>query len=89
MARYLRHFALVMILEDRGLTAAQMQSVIGTSERLIEEYRELYRELNVPEYARTLARLKGVVFRPTADSGSDKGERECAAGISYGKRGRS
>jgi hypothetical protein len=89
MARYLRHFALVMILEDRGLTAAQMQSVIGTSEGLIEQYRELYRELDVPEYARTLARLKRVVIRPAADSGSDRGDRECAAGISYGKGGRS
>jgi hypothetical protein len=64
MARYLHHFALVMILEDRGLTPPQMQSVIGISENLIEQYRALYVELNVPEYARTLERLKRTVFQP-------------------------
>ncbi len=64
MARYLRHFALVMILEERGLTPAQMQSVIGISENLIQQYRDLYRELNVPEYHRTLERLKRAIFHP-------------------------
>ena len=68
MARYLRHFALVMILEDRGLTPAQMQSVIGISENLIEQYRTLYAELNVPEYARTIDRLKQRVFHSPRDS---------------------
>jgi len=64
MVRYLRHFALVMVLEDRGLTPAQMQSVLGISENLITEYRALYHELNVPEYARALERLKQAVFCP-------------------------
>ena len=67
MARYLRHFALVMILEDRGLSPAQMQSVIGISENLIEQYRALYAELDVPEYTRTLERLKQVVLRPAPE----------------------
>jgi hypothetical protein len=64
MARYVHHFALVMILEDRGLTPPQMESVIGISANLIEQYRTLYVELNVPEYARTLERLKRTVFQP-------------------------
>jgi len=68
MARYLRHFALVMILEDQGLTSAQMQSVIGISENLIQQYQKLYAELNVPAYARTLDRLKRIVFRPPDES---------------------
>lgn len=67
MARYLHHFALVMILEDRGLTPAQMQSVIGLSESLIQQYRTLYQELNVPEHRRTLQRLKRTVFHPSAE----------------------
>jgi len=67
MARYLRHFALVMILEGRGLTPAQMQSVIGISENLIEQYRALHAELNVPEYARTLERLKRTIFHSSTD----------------------
>jgi hypothetical protein len=62
MARYLRHFALVMILEDRGLTPEQMRSVIGISENLIEQYRALYAELNVAQYARTLERLRQTAF---------------------------
>ena len=68
MVRYLRHFALVMILEDRGLNPEQMQSVIGISKNLIEQYRELYAELNVPQYARTLERLKQTVFSPATVS---------------------
>jgi hypothetical protein len=62
MTRYLRHFALVMILEDRGLTASQMQSVIGISANLIEQYRALYAELQVPEHQRALERLKGIIL---------------------------
>jgi hypothetical protein len=64
MARYLRHFALVMILEDRGLAPEQMQSIIGISQNLIEQYRTLYNELNVPENERTLQRLKGTILHP-------------------------
>lgn len=62
MARYLRHFALVMVLQERGVSIAQMQSVIGISENLIRQYLALYAELNVPEHQRTLDRLRRVVF---------------------------
>ena len=67
MVRYLRHFALVMVLEDQGLTPAQMQSVVGISPGLIEQYRALYAELNIPAYARTLARLKQTMFVTPGD----------------------
>jgi hypothetical protein len=63
MARYLRHFALVMVLQDRGLSVAQMQSVLRISENLIRQYQALYAELDVPEYQRTLDRLRQTVFR--------------------------
>jgi hypothetical protein len=68
MARYLHHFALVMILADRGLTTQQMQSVIGVSESLIEQYLSLYAELDVPEHTRTLVRLKRTVLHPPSES---------------------
>lgn len=68
MARYLRHFALVMVLEERGLRSAQMQSVIGISANLIEQYRALYQELNVPEHQRTLQRLQQAVFAPAPET---------------------
>jgi hypothetical protein len=64
MARYLRHFALVIVLQEHDLSAAQMQSVIGISENLIQQYQALYAELNVPEYQRTLDRLRQTVPRP-------------------------
>jgi hypothetical protein len=64
MARYLRHFALVMILEDRGLSPEQMQSVIGISKNLIEQYRQLYADLNKPEYQLSLTRLKRLILTP-------------------------
>jgi AraC-like DNA-binding protein len=67
MLRYLRHFALVMGLDDKGLTSAQMRSVVGISPGLIEQYRALYAELNVPAYARTLARLKQTIFATATD----------------------
>lgn len=74
MARYLHHFALVMILEDKGLSPQQMQSVISISINLIEQYRQLYAELDQPEYQPTLERLKRVILppaeilEPTADA---------------------
>ena len=64
MARYLRHFALVMVLTDRELSNGQMESVVGISEKLIGEYQRLYTELNVPEHQRTLTRLKGTILTP-------------------------
>ena len=64
MARYLRHFALVMILEDRGLSPEQMQSVTGISLNLIQQYRQLYAELDKPEYRHTLTRLKRLILSP-------------------------
>jgi len=84
MVRYLRHFALVMILEDRGLTPAQMQSVIGLSESLIQQYRTLYQELNVPEHRRTLQRLKRTVFHSSAEPDQ---EVEQAAAPADGEKG--
>jgi AraC-like DNA-binding protein len=67
MVRYLRHFTLVMVLEDQGLSPDQMRSVVGISPGLIEQYRALYTELNIPAYARTLARLKQTIFATPTD----------------------
>jgi AraC-like DNA-binding protein len=67
MVRYLRHFVLVMVLEDQGLSPDQMRSVVGISPALIEQYRALYAELNIPANARTLARLKQTIFATPTD----------------------
>jgi hypothetical protein len=81
MARYLRHFALVMILDDRGLSPDQMQSVIGISSNLIEQYRQLYADLDKPEYQLTLNRLKRLILTPdtpleTAANAQEPSERK-------------
>jgi len=88
MVRYLRHFALIMILEDRGLTPEQMQSVIGISKNLIEAYQALYAELNVPDHTRTLERLKRTVFSPSTGpkTASDQPDVLSAAGKKRGLR---
>jgi transposase len=81
MARYLRHFALVMLLTDRGMSAAQMASIVKISEGLLREYQQLYHELNVAEHQRTLSRLKGAITAPAPaeplaeDATSAKGGR--------------
>ena len=72
MARYLRHFALVMVLTERGLTAEQMQSVVGISANLVEQYQKLYEELNYPEHQRTLQRLQRVVLSPVTTTDPSK-----------------
>jgi len=82
MTRYLRHFASVMILEDRGLRPEEMQSVIGISENLIEEYRDLYDELNTSRHQRTLERLKRTVLSKLA--GTDTGTAKVTDGPSEG-----
>lgn len=86
MTRYLRHFALVMILEDRELTPTQMQSVIGISENLVEQYRALYAELCVPENLRALERLKGIIMyapepQRTAVTGDDEAKTAQKRGL--------
>ncbi len=70
-----------MILEDRGLTPAQMQSVIGISENLIQQYRGLYAELDVPEYRQTLERLKRTVFHRSSEyvGGEEQGNEIASA----------
>ena len=79
MTRYLRHFALVMMLTDRGLSVVQMASMVGISAHLIEAYQRLYRELDMPEHQRTLTRLKGMITgqlvpeRPAEAESSEKG----------------
>ena len=50
------------------LTPQQMESIIGISVNLINQYRALYDELNVPEHARTLERLKRTVLHTSSAS---------------------
>ena len=87
MARYLRHFALVMILHERGLTAAQIRAVSGLSEGLVREYVALYQELDVPEHQRTLRRLKSLMRTPAGGCGTTEDEASIVPAADGGERG--
>lgn len=87
MARYLHHFALVMVLEDSELTPAQMQSVIGISENLIQQYRDLYAELDVAQNQHRLERLRGTVFYPSRNQKEETMARPETDGLEEGKKG--
>jgi hypothetical protein len=87
MARYLRHFALVMILHDRGLTVSQIRAVSGMSDGLVGEYVGLYQELDVPEHQRTLGRLKSFVRTPGRGSGTTGDEGAIMPLADAGARG--
>lgn len=93
MARYLRHFSLVMILHERGLTTSQIRAVSGLSEGLVGEYVGLYQELDIPEHQRTLRRLKSLVRTPACGSGAAEDAESVVAAADAGetsqKRGRS
>ncbi|MCR4443159.1 MAG: DUF1670 domain-containing protein [Peptococcaceae bacterium] len=48
---YIKEFAAVLVLAERGLTAPLIRRVIGRSVKLINTYLELIREYSGPEYA--------------------------------------
>jgi hypothetical protein len=53
-----------------------MQSVVGISENLIQQYRALYAELNVPAYQGTLDRLRRTVFHPSSGNGQPESQED-------------
>ncbi|MEW6045696.1 MAG: DUF1670 domain-containing protein [Bacillota bacterium] len=60
---YLKEFARVMMLADRGLSAVMIRRVTGRSMRLVEAYLELYRRYDQPAYLFRLAQLRQVFAR--------------------------
>lgn len=60
---YLREFARVVMLADRGLSAVMIRRVTGRSMRLVEAYLELYRRYDQPAYLFRLAQLRQVFAR--------------------------
>jgi hypothetical protein len=63
---YLREFARIVTLADRGLNAVMIRRVTGRSMTLVEAYLELYRRYELPEYHFRLAQLRRVFTRDDA-----------------------
>lgn len=59
--RYLQSFGRVIMLRDKGLTLNEIAYAVGLSERLTQEYLDLYQRYNVPEYRDRLAEIGQMV----------------------------
>lgn len=60
---YLREFARIVTLADRGMNAVMIRRITGRSMTLVEAYLELYRRYERPEYHFRLAQLRRIFTR--------------------------
>jgi hypothetical protein len=60
---YLKEFARVVTLADRGMNAPMIRRVAGRSMALVEEYLKLYHKYDRPEYHFRLAQIRRVFAR--------------------------
>jgi hypothetical protein len=60
---YLREFARIVTLADRGMNTVMIRRITGRSMALVEAYVELYRRYEKPEYHFRLAQLRRVFSR--------------------------
>jgi hypothetical protein len=60
---YLREFARIVILSDKGMNTVMIRRVTGRSMSLVEAYLELYKRYNKPDYYFRLGQLKNVFAR--------------------------
>jgi hypothetical protein len=70
---YLREFARVLTLADRGLNAVMIRRVTGRSMSLIQAYLDLRRRYDEPEYHFRLAQMRRVFARDEATRGEKRG----------------
>jgi len=73
--RYVQTFGRVVMLERKGLNTSEIAYAVSISERLTQEYLELYQRYDTPEYQDRLAEIvqmvSGSTQKPT--SGSKRG----------------
>ena len=60
---YLREFARVLTLADRGMNAVMIRRVTGRSMALVQAYMDLYRRYDEPDYHFRLAQIRRVFTR--------------------------
>jgi len=70
--RYIQTFGRVVMLKRKSLSVSEIAFAVGISERLTEEYLDLYQRYNIPEYQDRLAeivqRVSGEAARPVKAS---------------------
>lgn len=59
--RYIRTFGRVVMLKRKGLSVSEIAFAVGISERLTEEYLDLYDRYNTVEYRARLAEMVQMV----------------------------
>ena len=55
--RYIQTFGRFVMLTRKGLNVREIAYVVGISERLTQEYLDLYQRYNIPEYQERLAEI--------------------------------
>jgi hypothetical protein len=59
--RYIQTFGRVVMLTRKALSCSEIAHAVGISERLTEEYLDLYREYDIPEYQQRLDEIVQMV----------------------------
>jgi hypothetical protein len=60
ITRYLRDFARVMVLSERGHSPREIRIITDHSDRLVQEYLGLYQKMNTPEHGEMLNQLRAM-----------------------------
>lgn len=73
--RYTQAFARVVLLHRKGLLVGELAYAIGISERLAQEYLDLYARYDIPAYQDRLAEVVQMISSSGARSGAERGGR--------------
>jgi len=69
--RYVRTFGRVVMLAGKGLITPEIAYAVGISERLAEEYLDLYQRYDLPEYQDRLTEIAQMIGGSSPTSGGD------------------
>jgi len=75
ITRYLKDFARVIVLHEKGHSAREIRIITDHSERLVREYLELYERLNTEEYQDMLNQLR-VMYNGKKNEGRTGGNNQ-------------
>jgi hypothetical protein len=64
--RYLQSFSRVVMLTRKGLNKQEINHAVGISEKLTQEYLDLYQRYDLPEYQGRLDEMMAMISRGTA-----------------------